>query len=417
MPSDADPAPSASAGAAPAPIWTRRGTPAFYRVNLALFLSGYAIFSQLYCVQPLLPDLADAFHVSAAESSLSLSLSAGFLAVSILVAGALSESLGRKPLMFASLIVAAGLEIGVALAPSWPLVLVLRALEGFALGGAPAVAMAYLAEEIEPAGLGVAMGLYIGGNAAGGMAGRVVTGFVTEHSDWRTALAVIGALGLVAALGFFALLPASRNFTPRRSRGLAPHLAAWGRHLRRPGMSALFALAFLAMGSFVTIYNYIGFRLMADPYDLGQSAVGAIFLVYLAGVAASPIAGFLADRFGRTPVLIGGLLVTGVGLAATLATPLAAIVVGIALLTTGFFSVHTVAGGWVGARAKGDKAHASSLYLLAYYLGSSVLGSLGGLFWSADGWGAVVAFAATLLALQVGAVAIAARPEPPRATP
>jgi YNFM family putative membrane transporter len=391
---------------APEPRWTRRGSLDWWRINVALFLSGYAIFSQLYCVQPLLPDLARAFSVSAAESSLALSLSTGSLALAILAAGALSESLGRKPLMFASLTLAAVLEIGVALAPSWPLVLVLRALEGLALGGAPAVAMAYLAEEIEPAGLGAAMGLYIGGNAAGGMAGRVVTGLVAEHSDWRIALAVVGGLGLAAALGFLALLPASRNFTPRPSRGLAPHLAAWGRHLGDPSMRALFAVAFLAMGGFVTVYNYIGFRLMAPPFDLGQAAVGAIFVVYLAGIVASPVAGSLADRFGRAPVLIGGVALSALGLALTLAGALTAIVVGIAALTAGFFAAHTVAGGWVGARAKGDKAHASSLYLLAYYLGSSVMGSLGGLFWTDLGWGGVTGFVAVLL---VGQTVLAAR--------
>ncbi|MCE1237136.1 MAG: MFS transporter [Hyphomicrobiales bacterium] len=386
----------------PASRGVRRGSLDWIRINVALFLSGYAIFSQLYCVQPLLPDLAREFSVSAAESSLALSLSTGFLAVAILIAGALSQSLSRKALMFASLGLAALLELAVAATPSWPVLLVLRALEGLALGGAPAVAMAYLAEEIEPAGLGAAMGLYIGGNAAGGMAGRVVTGLVAEHSDWRVALAVIGGLGLAAALGFAALLPASRNFAPRPFAGLAPHLAAWGRHLGDPALRALFLVAFLAMGGFVTAYNYIGFRLMLPPFELGQAAVGAIFTVYVAGIVASPVAGGLADRFGRGRVLLGGVALSALGLVVTLAANLLAIVLGVALITAGFFAAHTVAGGWVGARAKGDKAHASSLYLLAYYLGSSVMGSLGGLAWTDFGWRGVVVFVATLMAGQAG---------------
>lgn len=392
--------------APPAPVWTRRASVAFLRINVALFLSGYAIFSQLYCVQPLLPDLARVFSLSAAESSLALSVSTGCLAASIFVAGALSRGLGRKPLMFASLIVAALLEVAVAFAPTWPVLLLLRALEGLALGGAPAVAMAYLAEEIEPAGLGTAMGLYIGGNAAGGMAGRVVTGLVAEHSDWRMALAAIGGLGLLAALGFLALLPASRNFRPEPSRGLAPHVAAWGRHLRDPGLLALFAIAFLAMGGFVSVYNYVGFRLMAPPYGLGQAAVGAIFTVYLAGIVASPLAGASADRFGRAKVLAAGIALSGAGLLLTLAAPLALVVVGIALLTAGFFAAHTVAGGWVGARAKADKAHASSLYLLAYYLGSSVLGALGGHFWEWGAWAGVVGFVGLLHVGQLAAARV-----------
>ena len=401
--------PSPSTDAEPAFSGVRRGSLDWMRINLALFLSGYAIFSQLYCVQPLLPDLAREFSVSAAESSLALSLSTGLLALSILIAGALSRSLARKTLMFASLGLAAVLEIAVAAAPSWPLILVLRGLEGLALGGAPAVAMAYLAEEIEPAGLGAAMGLYIGGNAAGGMAGRVVTGIVAEQSDWRVALAVIGGLGLASALGFLALLPPSRNFVPQPFAGVAPHLAAWRRHLGDPALRALFAVAFLAMGGFVTVYNYVGFRLMAPPFELGQAAVGAIFVVYVAGIVASPIAGGLADRFGRGRVLLGGVALTAFGLLVTLAANIPAIVVGIALLTAGFFAAHTVAGGWVGARAKGDKAHASSLYLLAYYLGSSVMGSLGGLAWTDFRWAGVVGFVAVLLVTEAVVARVAVR--------
>lgn len=393
----ASPGPSRPASPpTPERVWTRRGTPAFVRINWALFLSGYAVFSQIYCTQPLLPDLAAHFGVGAAMSSLALSLTTGCLALSIFAAGALSESVGRKPLMFASLVVAAGLELAAAAAPSWPVLLTLRALEGLALGGAPAVAMAYLAEEIEPAGLGSAMGLYIGGNALGGMAGRVVTGLVADVFDWRVALAVIGGLGLAAAVGFLLLLPASRNFTPRPPRPLAAHLGAWGRHLANPALALVFLIGFLAMGGFVTTYNYVGFRLAAPPFDLGQAAVGAIFVVYLSGILASPLAGRAADRYGRVPVIVAGTALSVLGLAVTWPASLLAIVVGIALLTAGFFAAHAAASGWIGLLARADLGHASSLYLLAYYLGSSIAGSLGGMPWTHGGWPAVIAFVGTL---------------------
>ena len=390
--------PSPSATAPTEKQWTRRGTWAYRRINLALVLSGWATFAGLYATQPLLPELAESFHLTAAESSLALSLSTGTLAVAIMVAGALAETVGRKTLMFVSLILAAVFGIAAALAPSWPLLLLFRALEGAALGGAPAVAMAYLAEEIEPKGLGTAMGLLIGGNAFGGMSGRVVTGFVTEHFGWRPALATVGVLGLLAAIGFAALLPPSRNFAPKPARGLAHHLAIWKRHLADPSLRRLYAISFLTMGGFVTAYNYIGFRLTAPPYGLGHDAVGAIFVVYLAGIVASPMAGHGADRIGRAPVLVGGLAIAVTGLLLTLASPLWAIVVGIALLTFGFFTAHTAASGWIGRIAKGDQSHAAALYLLAYYLGSSIAGSSGGVFWHRGGWGAVVVFVGVLYA-------------------
>ncbi|MDM9619347.1 MFS transporter [Rhizobium sp. S96] len=386
-----------------------RGTPAYRRASIALFLSGFATFSLLYCVQPLMPVFAEHFAISPAASSLSLSLSTGFLAFAIFCAAAVSESFGRRSLMFASLLGAAICTIACALVPSWHALLVIRALEGLLLGGVPAVAMAYLSEEIDPRGLGASMGLYIAGNAFGGMAGRVVTGTLAEFFSWRVALGALGMLGLAAAIGFFLLLPASRNFTPRKGFDARFHLRAWVGHISNPALPLLFAIGFLAMGTFVTVYNYIGFRLVQAPYNLNQTELGLIFTVYLFGIAASWIAGMLGDRIGHFIVLPAGIAVAAAGVATTLSASLPLIILGIVLLTSGFFIAHSVASALVGRLARGTKGHASSLYLLSYYIGSSVAGSAGGYFWGADGWNAVVVFTLIMLALGMIAALVAAR--------
>jgi YNFM family putative membrane transporter len=154
----------------------------------------------------------------------------------------------------------------------------------------------------------------------------------------------------------------------------------------------LFLVAFLAMGAFVTVYNYVGFRLAAPPYRLGQAQIGSIFLVYLIGMAASSWAGALADRFGRPPILVLGAAIALAGLGLSLAQPLALVILGVAAVTVGFFMAHSVASGWVGRLATENRSHASSLYLLAYYLGASLLGSAGGWFWRWGGWGAVTSY-------------------------
>ncbi len=396
------------------PTWTDQGSRDYRRIVVALFLSGYATFSLLYCVQPLLPLFSHRFDLDAARSALSLSLATGLLAPSILVAGALSETLGRKTLMAVSLIVAAILNLLCAATPGWTMLLVLRALEGLALGGAPAVAMAYLAEEIHPSGLGLAMGLYVGGTAIGGMAGRLLTGLVAEFAGWRVALAAIGLLGAASATCFVLLLPASRNFSRRPRIEPAYHAGAWLDHLRTPGLPALFAVGGLLMGSFVTLYNATGYRLLAPPYNLNQAEVGAIFVIYLLGTAASAGAGLLTDRIGRTPVLVSALLISLAGIGLTLAAPLAAIIAGLALFTVGFFAGHAVASGSVGRLAGRAKGHAASLYLLSYYLGSSLLSIAGGAAWEWGGWRAVAGFCALLLIL---ALVMALQPHRRRALP
>lgn len=403
--SSAPPASSSSIprGGAPASDWVRRGTPEYRRAGLAMFLLGLASFSLIYSVQPLLPAFASGFGVSPAESSLALSLTTGWLAFAIVLAGAFSQALGRRGLMCASMALAALLQIGAALAPTWHGLLVARALEGLVLGGVPAVAMAWLAEEIEPAALARTMGLYVGGTAFGGMVGRVGMGLVTEFTSWRLALGGLGLLCLVAAAGFLRLLPPSRRFERRPGINARFHLRAWAGHLRNPGLLRIYAIGFLLTSVFVTVFNYATFRVSGAPYHLGQTQASLIFLAFGFGIVSSSVAGALADRFGRHLLLAAGfaLMLAGVGL--TLFAPLAAVVAGIALVTTGFFIGHAVASGSVGPQAVEAKGHAASLYLLFYYLGSSVTGSVGGWFWQHGGWPAVAGLTGGIALAGLGA--------------
>ncbi len=365
------------------------GTPEFKRINRAMVFGGFSTFSLLYCVQPLMPLLASQFALTPAQSSWSLSISTATLAVSLLVSSAISERIGRRPMMVFALAMSALLTVLCAFAANFTELLVLRGALGIALGGMPAVAMAYLGEEIEPASLGLSMGLYIGGSAFGGMIGRVLAAALSDVLSWRSALAVMGAAGLYAAWEFWRSLPPARNFTPGRP--------GWGalkdglrQHFSDAGLPLLFCLAFLLMGCNVSLYNYIGYRLQAAPFNLSQSGAGAIALLYPVGVLSSVWAGKLADRVGRRGVLWMVLSLTLAGLLLTLSPSLLLIVPGTALFTFGFFAAHSVASSWVARRARSPKALASALYLLFYYLGSSVMGSFCGLMWASDGWAGVV---------------------------
>jgi YNFM family putative membrane transporter len=386
------------ASTAPRPAFLERGSPAYRRANLALFLAGFATFSLLYCVQPLLPEFADAFKVSAAASALPLSAATAALALSIAASAVLSESSGRRGLMFAAMAGSALLNLAAAGASRWFWLVALRAAGGLALGGAPAVAMTYLAEEVQPRALGFAMGLYVAGTAFGGMCGRVAGGALADLIGWRGALAVIGAVDFTVACAFLALLPKSKNFARRPGLGWRDHLAAWNSHLRRPALVLLFAIGFLLMGAFVTVYNYISFRLAAPPFRLSESELGVISTVYLFGIAASWSAGAIAGRFGRGLALPCFVLVGLGGDLLTLPNSFTMNIAGLVVVTIGFFGSHSIASGWIGRLASRAKGHAASLYLLSYYIGSSAAGWMGGLFWSAAGWTAVVAFTAALFA-------------------
>ncbi|WP_404440840.1 MFS transporter [Stutzerimonas chloritidismutans] len=376
----------------------QRGSSAYRRATLALFCAGFATFAMLYCVQPLLPLLADYFSVSAASSSLALSLTTLSLALCLLVSGALAESWGRKRVMGLALGLACLLGLACVTAESWTLLLLFRALLGLALSGLPALAMAYVGEEFAPESLPAAMGLYIGGTALGGLLGRLLSGLLSDIGGWQLALGGIAGLGLLALGLFVWLLPASRHFTAQ-PLSLRVLLANFAEHLSNPVLRNLFLQAFLLMGGFVALFNYIGFRLAGAPFGLSSTVIGLLFVVYLAGIFSAGWAGRLVPRLGARAVLQGGvgLMLVGVALCAT--PWLVAIIVGLALFTLGFFAAHAVASGQVGAHAKGAKAQASALYLCAYYLGSSVVGYAAGYVWEHSGWLPLMAVLAALFVL------------------
>ncbi|MEO8777238.1 MAG: MFS transporter [Rhodanobacter sp.] len=371
-------------------------TPAFRRTNLALFAAGFATFGLLYCVQPLMPQFSHDYGVSEAVSALSLSLTTGVLAVAMLFAGALSDAWGRKPVMVISLLTSALLVLLSAVMPGWSSLLVVRTVLGLTLSGLPAVAMTYLSEEIHPESIGLGMGLYISGSAVGGMGGRIITGVLTDFFDWRVGVAVVGVIGLLAAWIFARALPPSRHFEaqPLRWRMLSERFSGI---LHDRGLPWLFAEGFLLLGAFVTVYNYLGYRLLAPPYNLSQAVVGLIFGIYLVGTFSSPWMGHLAGKLGRRKVLWTALALMLAGVALTMLHSLALIMLGIVAITFGFFGGHSIVSSWVGRRGGAAKAQAASVYLFCYYMGSSVAGASGGLFYASHGWTGVAWFVGALV--------------------
>jgi MFS transporter, YNFM family, putative membrane transport protein len=383
----------------------RRGEPGFRRVSVGLFFAGFTTFALLYATQPLLPTLVGVFGVSPGAASLSVSVTTGGLAIAIIPASAVSERWGRRPVMLWSLLGAVVFGLAAAVAPSFGLLLVLRALEGVALAGLPAVGMAYLADEVDAGHLGGAMGLYIAGNSVGGFGGRIVVGAIADLSgSWRAALGGIAVVSGLCLVVFWLVLPASRRFTPSRVavRELAGEVAS---HLRDPVLRRLFAIGLLLMGTFVCAYNFVTFRLLGPPFSLPDLVVGFVFVLYAAGTVTSTAAGRLSARWGtRTTVLVAAG-VAGLGAVAMLAPVLALVIGGLALLTVGFFAGHAVASAAVGRRATHGRAVASGMYLFSYYVGSSVGGTLGGVVFGAAGWSATVGFLVGLLVLAALVVA------------
>lgn len=365
------------------------GGPGYRRMSFALFAAGVATFALLYSTQALLPAVSAGFGVSASAASWTVSAATGALALCVLPLSALSERYGRRTVMTASLAVAVAVGLLVPFAPSLEWLVALRAVQGAALAGLPASAMAYLAEEVRPKALVAAIGLFVAGNSIGGMSGRIVTGWVAQLWGWRAALGAVGLLALACALVFRAMLPKARNFTPGslNPRALAKTVRG---HLADPLLLRLYAIGALFMTVFGAVYTVIGYRLVEAPFNLPQGIIGSIFLVYLVGTVSSAAAGKLVARLGRRGALYLAVTTTTAGLLLSLADSLPAVLLGLVLITAGFFAGHAVASSSVSRTARTGRAQASALYQSAYYLGSSVGGTLGAVAFHSGGWAGTV---------------------------
>ncbi|WOP18283.1 MFS transporter [Raineyella sp. LH-20] len=375
---------------------------------MALACAGVATFGQLYSPQGILPEIATALHVSPDRSALLVSAATIGLAIGVLPWSWFADRVGRLQAMRFSLIAATVFGIAVVLCPTFTGILILRVLEGIALGGLPALALTYLQEEIHPAHTAAAAGTYVAGTSVGGLIGRIIAAPVTAWLGWRWGVGLVVVLAALASTGFILLTPKARGF----QRAAASERGSLARiiwtNLRTPALLVLFGQGFLLMGGFVTIYNYLAFRLQDAPFNLSTTATSLLFLAYLAGTWSSRQAGRAAGTHGRLRVLLVAIAVMILGSLLTLIPSIPFVLAGLVTLTIGFFGAHSIASGWTAARATIGRAQATSLYNLFYYLGSSIVGWLGGYVFTGLGWDATALTVAGLAVVAAVWAAVAA---------
>ncbi|WP_369044986.1 MFS transporter [Sinomonas sp. P10A9] len=393
-----------------------RGSRGYRRLLAALAFAGVATFAQLYSPQALLPRLSSELGIDPARAALTVSLATIGLAVAVLPWSFVADRIGRVGAMRAGIVAATGLGLAGPFAPTFEALLALRFFEGVALGAVPAIAIAYLSEEVTRTHAAIAAGTYIAGTTVGGLAGRLVSGPLADIVGWRLAVLAVSVLGAAAAAAFIALAPKARGFspaarTPGGVRGAAGTVARrLAAQLRNGRLLMLYAQAFLLMGSFVAVYNYLAFRLEAAPFWLPASLASLVFIAYLSGTFSSGFAASLSSRYGRRTVVVASTVAMAAGAVVMVADSLAAVLIGLLVFTAGFFAAHGIASGWTGAIAASGRAQAASLYNLGYYGGSSLLGWAGGLVFHTWGWSALVLGVASIALTTAAASWAAHRP-------
>lgn len=362
-----------------------RNSKRFRNIKLCIFLSGLSVFAQIYLFQPLLPMVSEHFQRSVGDSSLLVSSSTIGMALGLFFFAFKADDFSRKKLMVFSLLTSAILTIISVWIPSLPLLIAIGVIKGFVISGVSSVALAYLTEEVSVAIVGMAISMYISGNTIGGMSGRILATIIAGEMGWQKAVLIIGIESLLLGLIFWKFFPESRFFVPQKIN-FSRKLKQMGKFISDPYMLKLYLIAALLMGVFVSVYNYLTFRLESPPFSLNHLFVAFIFLMYTFGVFGTMATSRLSQRFEQKYILRIFIITMLGGVCLLLSHNITVLIIGLALLTFSFFAVHTMASRLITLHAKEGKSSATSIYWLFYYFGSSILGSGTGYLLHATSW-------------------------------
>ncbi|MEW8492020.1 MAG: MFS transporter [Candidatus Thiodiazotropha endolucinida] len=373
-------------------------TPKFWYATLALCIGSVMVFSNLYITQPLLPVLRADFDIDSLEASLSLSVATLSMGVCLLFFGPLSDAIGRRVVILFTLLLLCLVTVATAFAADYTSLLILRFIQGALIAGLPAAALAYMGEEFESKALLLAVGIYIGANTLGGVAGRLISGLVAAEWGWRSSFLFLGAFDLVCLFLVFRMMPASQRFVARpfRFHQVRNDLML---HLRNPMILAACFIGGLNFFIFVNQYSYITFVLADEPYGLSSDWLGLFFLTYLTGTLAASISGRLVKNRSQTGAMGVGIVIFMAGTLLTLIPNLIVIIAGFFINALGFFFTHSLAAGWVTSHAQWARASATSLYLMFYYAGATLGGFYLEPFWRWAEWEGVVTGSLLILSI------------------
>ena len=354
-------------------------------ISVCVFLSGFSCFAQLYYFQPLLPDLARDFSLTASHSSFAVSFSTLGMVFGLFTMMFIADRIPRKKLIGTALLASSIFSVAASFSPTFTPLVVLSAAKGFLLSGATSVSMAYISEEVSPAYKSRIMGLYIAGNALGGMGGRVISSWVGALFSWRIASGSIGIICAVFALLFLIFSPASLNFTPRKERFKS--LITDNIHLiLSRALIPFYLTGGLILGVFVSLYNYMGFYLIEAPFHFSPYFIHYIYLMYIFGVFGSIATAWLSRWFDHFRLLKAMLLLSAASMPLLYFTRFGLVTLGLALFTFNFFVIHVLCNRIVSEYNVSKRSVTISIYLLTYYLGSSLLGSATGVVLDLWGW-------------------------------
>jgi MFS transporter, YNFM family, putative membrane transport protein len=361
--------------------------------------------SALYAPQPLLPILAAEFAVSRNAAAFLTTVAMIPLSLAPLVYGYILQSVPARRMLRISLLLLAISELLFALANSFPLLMLLRLLQGLLIPAMLTALMTYVSQISTGASVQRAMGIYVAATILGGFLGRTLAGGIATLLGWRFSFVILA----LSMLGCYFLLARLRQATSVELVKPRPELV-W-LVFRQPLFLRSYLAIFCLFLVFAAMMNFIPFRLTEISEQASSFRIGLMYCGYLMGLTSS----LLAVRIGRLlggelRAMLTGFMLFALTLAGFVRSSPELLFVMMFFFCGSMFLVHATASGWLNRQAGDYKGVVNGLYVAFYYGGGVVGSSVPGLIYQSYGWQgfiislAVVAGLGILLVVSCGFV-------------
>lgn len=361
------------------------------KTEFAIFLTGMVAFAALHCLQPIIPVIGADLKLQPATASTLIAAGMLGMAGTLLLLTFFAECLPRKKFIVFGMFSCSILTLVLGQLPAISIMLLLRFLEGCVIALVPTLIMAYIQENLPEKKQAFLAGLYISGTTIGGLSGRLSVSFLTDIFHWRIALSVCGILLLLLAIIAALLLPKEQKRVHKQNDSSLEIFSS-----KHKKLFFLCFIGFTIMGNYVATCNFIAYDLKAAPYNFSQSIIGLIFLAQIFGSISSAASAKLVTRFGSVHVIAGNLLLMLAGILGTSLPAAVAKILGLCAINFALFGAHACLTTLCSKVYSEQKAASVAIYMFCYYLGASVIGSTGGIFFQRMGWNGIVLMVAIL---------------------
>jgi MFS transporter, YNFM family, putative membrane transport protein len=361
-------------------------------LQASVFTLVSAAFTTIYITQPVLPIIQKTYQVTASQASITISAVILGMTLANLPFGALADRLTIRPIIIAGGLMVVGGNIVCAITNNFQGLVIARFIQGLFIPALTTCLAAFLSRHLPPQRLNVVMGTYVSATVAGGLGGRLLGGLFQAAFNWRWAFVIAAGLLAVACGVAWRGLPREKITAPRQSAPLS-----FVQLLTQAPLRNNYLVAFSAFFVFSSVFNYLPFYLAGPIFDAPTRTITFMYLVYLIGIVIGPLAGQLSNRFGNGRTMAAGAILFGLSLGTTLYPALLAVIVGLAGICAGFFTIHAAAAGWLNRNLVSSRGRANSLYVLFYYAGGTCGITVSGSAYEMFSWTGVVSIGTIML--------------------